>query len=82
YFPWDDHCNKRSRKAQPLLYQRSTEKTGLPKSLLVDEPWRFADSPDTACFTSNYVLEGSPINLSRMISKVTGSFKVINLPTK
>ena len=61
YFPWDDHCNKRSRKAQPLLYQRSTEKTGLPKSLLVDEPWRFADSPDTMCFTSNYVLKGSPI---------------------
>ena len=27
----------------------------------VDEPWRFADSPDNACFTSNYVLEGSPI---------------------
>ena len=44
YFPWDDHCNKRSRKVQPLLYEKSVEKTGLPKSLLVDEPWRFADS--------------------------------------
>lgn len=61
YFPWDDLCNKRSRKAQPLLYEQSVEKTGLLKSLLVDEPWRFADSPDTACFTSNYVLKGSPI---------------------
>ncbi len=61
YFPWDDHCSKPSRKAQPLLYERSVEKTGLPKSLLVDEPWRFADSPDTMCFTSNYVLKGSPI---------------------
>ena len=61
YFPWDDHCNKRSRKVQPLLYEQSVEKTGLPKSLLVDEPWRFADSPDTACFTSDHVLEGSPI---------------------
>jgi hypothetical protein len=61
YFPWDDHCNKRSRKVQPLLYEQSVEKTGLPKSLLVDEPWRFADSPDTACFTSNYVLKGLPI---------------------
>jgi hypothetical protein len=61
YFPWDDHCNKRSRKVQPLLYEQSVEKTGLPKSLLVDEPWRFSDSPDTACFTSNYVLKGSPI---------------------
>ncbi len=61
YFPWEEHCSKGSRKAQPLLYQRSVEKTGLPKSLLVDEPWRFADSPDTMCFTSNYVLKGSPI---------------------
>ncbi len=61
YFSWDEHCNKRSRKVQPLLYEPSVEKTGLPKSLLVDEPWRFAGSPDTACFTSNYVLKGSPI---------------------
>jgi hypothetical protein len=61
YFPWEDHCNKRSRKVQPLLYEQSVEKTGLPKSLLVDEPWRFSDSPDTACFTSSYVLKGSPI---------------------
>ncbi len=61
YFPWDDHCNKRSRKVQPLLYEQSVEKTGLPKSLLVDEPWRFAGSPDTACFTSDHVLKGSPI---------------------
>ena len=61
YFPWDQLCSKRSRKVQPLLYESSVEKTGLPKSLLVDEPWRFADSPDTACFTSNYVLKGSPI---------------------
>lgn len=61
YFPWDDHCNKRSRKVQPLLYEQSVEKTGLPKSLLIDEPWRFADTPDTACFTSDHVLEGSPI---------------------
>lgn len=49
YFPWENRCSKASCKAQPLLYQRSVEKTGLPKSLLVDEPWRFADSPDTMC---------------------------------
>ncbi|MDX1929199.1 MAG: DUF4262 domain-containing protein [Pirellulaceae bacterium] len=61
YFPWDEHCSKRSRKSQPLLYEQSVEKTGLPKSLLIDEPWKFADSPDTACFTSNFVLKGSPI---------------------
>lgn len=61
YFPWDDHCSKRCRKAQPLLYEQSVEETGLPKSLLVDEPWRFNESPDTMCFTSNYVLKGSPI---------------------
>jgi hypothetical protein len=61
YFPWEDHCSKHSRKAQPMLFESSVEKTGLPKSLLVDEPWRFADSPDTMCFTSNYVLKGSPI---------------------
>ncbi|MFO0924861.1 MAG: DUF4262 domain-containing protein [Pirellulales bacterium] len=61
YFPWDDHCTKRSRKAQPLLYESSVEKTGMKKSLLVEEPWRFADSPDTACFTSNPVLKGSSI---------------------
>ncbi len=61
YFPWNGRCSKTSRKAQPLLYKRSVEKTGLPKSLLVDEPWRFANTPDTMCFTSNYVLKGSPI---------------------
>jgi hypothetical protein len=61
YFPWDEHSNKRIRKVQPLLFEQSVEKTGLPKSLLVDEPWRFADSPDTACFTSSFVLKGSPI---------------------
>lgn len=61
YFPWEDHCSKHSRKAQPLLFESSVEKTGLPKPLLVDEPWRFADSADTMCFTSNCVLKGSPI---------------------
>ncbi len=38
YFPWEDHCSKRSRKAQPLLFESTVEKTGLTKSLLVDEP--------------------------------------------
>jgi Domain of unknown function (DUF4262) len=61
YYPWNGHFNKRLRKSQPLLYESSIEKTGLPKSLLVDAPWRFADSADTACFTSNYVMKGSPI---------------------
>lgn len=27
-----------------MLYQNTLEKTGLPKSLSVDEPWGFADS--------------------------------------
>lgn len=61
YFPWDTHCNKRTRKSQPMLYETSVENTGLSKSLLVDEPWRFDDQPDTACFTSDFVLKGSPI---------------------
>jgi Domain of unknown function (DUF4262) len=59
-FPWSENFNKRMKPLQPLLYERSSEKTGMP-SLFEEEPWHFEDSPDTACFTTNRVMEGAPI---------------------
>ena len=38
YFPWDDHCNKRSRKVQPLLYEKSVENWGDPQTVNINAP--------------------------------------------
>lgn len=59
-YPWQDGFNRRMQKLQPLLYERTAEKTLLPE-IFVDEPWKFDIGPDSACFTSQFVLAGSPI---------------------
>ena len=59
-FPWDERFSRRMLKLQPLLFERTAEKTLLPE-IFAEEPWKFDIGPDCACFTSNFVLEGSPI---------------------
>lgn len=59
-FPGDAGFRQKRQNRQPLLYESTEEKTGVP-TLLEDTPWIFEDHPNTACFTSNFVLEGEPI---------------------
>lgn len=59
-FPWDRGVRKLKHAPQPLLYQDSMEKTGM-SALFEETPWKFEDSPDTACFTSRFILDGEPV---------------------
>lgn len=59
-FPWDKGFRPAKEQRQPLLYEDSEAKTGVP-SLLEETPWMFHDPPETLSFTTDFVLEGEPI---------------------
>lgn len=59
-FPWDERFDRQTMKIQPLLFEQTAEKTLLPR-IFDDKAWKFDIGPESACFTSQFVLAGSPI---------------------